>query len=506
MRHRSVAAGVSIRRPTAPVPLPSSNRVGPLLSDTAGPSLLGGWRRLVCHTPPVTISQRIRFATTSDQASIAYGVTGSGPALVKAANWLTHLEYDLESPVWRPYIEALSARFEMIRYDGRGTGLSDQTAGDMTFEQAVTDLEAVVDASGVDRFGLLGVSQGGSVAIGYAVRHPERVTHLVVVGGFARGQVRRGNVESEKRHHLFQQLAEVGWDIDDPTFRRVFTSQLIPDGTARQHRWFDDLIRRSSSREAARALMNVFSSIDVTEEARAVACPTLVVHSRGDHRVPFDEGRLIASLIPDARLVQLDSENHLPLDTEPAWEVLVAEMVGFVLPDAPSPSHPAGGWVAMLMTDIVDSTRMVSAIGDEAWAHVIQWHDRTLEELIVAGDGRVVSNTGDGFLATFTDVASAVECAVGIQRVLARHRSTAGYAPGVRMGVNGGVITRGSDGLSGIEIHKTARIAAAAGRDEVVVDAGLSDQLDSRFTLNEPHVVAAKGIDEDVTVVSIDWR
>lgn len=450
-------------------------------------------------------SQDIRFTASADGTSLAYAVTGSGSPLIRAANWLTHLEYDLESPVWRPYIDILSTRFTMVRYDGRGTGLSGRAAEELSFENAIDDLEAVVEASGVDQFPLLGVSQGGSVAIEYAARHPERVTNLVLVGAFARGHLRRGDIESEKQHQLFQQLVEVGWSSDDPTFRRVFTSLMIPGGTARQHEWFDELIRRSTPADSARALFDVFSSIDITENTKRVTCPTLVLHSRGDHRVPFDEGRLIASMIPSARLVQLDSENHLPLESEAAWGMLVSEVFRFILGESRPQASQKEGWVAMMMTDIVDSTRMASAVGDEAWSDVLQWHNRALEELIVAGDGRVAANTGDGFLATFTDVQTALDCAVGIQRALARHRRSAGYAPMVRIGVSAGHITREVDGLSGVEIHKTARIAAAGGADEIVVNASLADDVVSRYAFGAVRAISAKGIDEEVAVVSIEW-
>ncbi len=449
--------------------------------------------------------QEIRFCVADDGVRLGYAVTGSGPALVKAANWLTHLEYDFESPVWRHYLEALSSRFTLVRYDERGTGLSDRDVADITFEDLVADLEAVVDAAGVDRFPLLGISQGGSIATEYAVRHPERVSHLVMIGAYGRGRRRRGSQGAEREADLFEQLVTVGWGTDDATFRHVFTSQFIPSGTAHQHAWFDELMRQSVSGENALALFRVFANIDVSQRASEVEVPTLVLHSRGDLRVSFAEGRLLASLIPGARLVQLDSDNHLPLEKEPAWQVLLAEMMEF-LQATPEPTFkPKGSWAALLMTDIVDSTKMVSAIGDEAWTHVIRWHDRTLQDLIAASSGEVVSNTGDGFLATFGDETAAVGCAVEIQRELESHRRRAGYAPRVRIGVNSGVFTRDSQGISGLEVHKTARVAAAAEADEILVTPRVAARASGPFSYGPVHTIPAKGIDQEVEVQPVRW-
>ncbi len=235
--------------------------------------------------------------------------------------------------------------------------------------------------------------------------------------------------------------------------------------------------------------------------------PTLILHSRGDRRVRFSEGRELASLIPGARLVQLDSDNHLPLEGESAWRVVMREMTEFVL-GAPASDPGETGAVAMLMTDIVDSTKMVAAIGDEAWSHVIRWHDETLAELVVSGSGTVVSNTGDGLLATFADADDAIRCAAEIQRTLEAHRRNAGYAPQVRMGINVGVITHtADDGVAGLEIHKTARVAAAAEGGEILLSAEAGSALGRDHALGEERVVPAKGIDEgELPVRPLVWR
>ncbi len=277
------------------------------------------------------LEQRITFCRTPDGVSLAYAVTGAGARLVKAANWLTHVDYDWHSPVWRHWLVDLSVRHQLIRYDERGCGLSDRDVPDHTFEAWISDLETVVDAAGLDRFPLLGISQGGPVAIAYAARHPERVSHLVIYGSYAQGRRVRATSEGELRlHQLHVDLARNGWGIDDPAFRQVFTAQFMPDGTRELWDAFNELQRQTTSPENAARVLEVTGGIDVTGLAPLVQAPTLVLHARDDHRPPFEQGRLLASLIPDSRFVALDSSNHILLEDEPAWPVFLAEVEAFL--------------------------------------------------------------------------------------------------------------------------------------------------------------------------------
>lgn len=275
--------------------------------------------------------QQIRFCTAPDGVRIAYAVSGQGPPLLKAANWLNHLEYDWESPVWRRWLEEVSRHHTLIRYDERGCGLSDWDVEDLSFDAWVRDLETVVQAVGLDRFPLLGSSQGAPIAIAYAVRHPERVSRLVLHGAYARGVLRR-NPTPEKRAEVeaMSKLAEVGWGQENPAFRQIFTTLFIPGGTPEQHKWFNELERVSTSPQVAARFFRVLNEIDVSDIAPKVACPTLVSHSRQDARVPFEEGRLVAGLIPGARFAPLESRNHIVLDHEPEWKRWLAEMLGFL--------------------------------------------------------------------------------------------------------------------------------------------------------------------------------
>ena len=279
----------------------------------------------------MTERQHLRFCTSSDGVALAYAAVGQGPPLVKTANWLTHLEYDWESPIWRPWIEALSRRRTYVRYDTRGCGLADREPADVSLEGWVRDLEAVVDAAGLERFPLLGISQGGPIAIAYAARHPERVSHLVFYGSFLRGRLKRGGgPEKIEQALLYYKLTEHGWGSDNPSFRAVFANDFLPGGSQEMLRAFDELQRVSSSGAFAVRFMQASDQIDVTDLARRVTCPTLVMHSRGDRRVPFEEGRLVAATIPGARFVPLESDNHVLLAPEPAWERFLEEMDAFL--------------------------------------------------------------------------------------------------------------------------------------------------------------------------------
>jgi len=276
------------------------------------------------------LKQEIQFCTAPDGVRIAYASVGKGPPLVKTANWLNHLEYDWESPLWHHLLHALASENRLIRYDERGNGLSDWNADDISFEAFVKDLESVVEANGLDRFPLLGISQGCAVSIAYAVRHPERVSHLVLFGGFARGRLRRGSSGIAEQHTALMTLVRHGWGQENPAFRQIFTSQFLPRGTVEQIQWFNDLQRATTSPENAVRIMQVLAELDVTPILARVQAPTLVLHCRNDARVDFEEGRLIAAGIPGARFVALEGSNHIVLEDDPGRGRLLEEIRNFL--------------------------------------------------------------------------------------------------------------------------------------------------------------------------------
>lgn len=294
------------------------------------------------------LRQSIRFCTAADGTRIAYAISGSGPVLVKVGNWLSHLEHDLASPVWGHLIATLSRQHTVIRYDQRGTGLSDWDVATISFDAWVQDLEAVIDAAGVDRFALLGISQGVPVGLTYAARHPERVTQLVLHGGYARGRRRRSSdlVHLELADTNVR-LAELGWGRDNAAFRQFFTSQFIPDGNAEQQRWFNELERISTSPRNAARMMDTLYDIDVTPLLAEIDRPTLVLHATGDASVPFSEGRAIAGSIQQARFVPLATANHLMLEQDPEWPRWVAEVDDFLRPQADRGGADDGAFAAL---------------------------------------------------------------------------------------------------------------------------------------------------------------
>lgn len=283
------------------------------------------------------MEQQIRFCTTADGVRIAYATTGHGPPIIKAASWYSHLEFDWQSPVYRGLYQGIAARHRLIRYDARGTGLSDRNVGEISFETMVTDFTAVADAAGVDRFPLLGISQGGAVGIAYAVRRPERVSHLILLGAYARGMAHRpGYHQGPETMDALRGVMRQGWGSDDPSYRQLFTSQIIPDATPDQMRWFNEYERASASAETADKLFVAIANINVMELLPLVRVPTLIFHCRGDRRQPFEFGRELAAPIPKSRFVPLESNNHVVLEHEPAADVFFAEVADFLGDERPT--------------------------------------------------------------------------------------------------------------------------------------------------------------------------
>jgi pimeloyl-ACP methyl ester carboxylesterase/DNA-binding CsgD family transcriptional regulator len=284
-------------------------------------------------------SQNLRMCRTADGVGIAAANIGKGPPLVRAAHWFSHVEFDAQSLVWLHWLEELSRGRSFIRYDQRGCGLSDWDPHSVCFEDLINDLETVVDAYGLKRFALFGMSQGAAVAIAYAERYPERVSHLVLLGAYARGRLHRALVsEHRDMAATLLDVIRLGWTCDNPAFRQVFTTMLIPDGTREQQESLNELARLSTSAANGVATRKILYQIDVDALARRLRVPTLVFHARGDGFVEFNEGRYLATIIPSARFVPLDSRNHVLLKTEPAWQHFLTELRGFLAsPDEASP-------------------------------------------------------------------------------------------------------------------------------------------------------------------------
>lgn len=289
------------------------------------------------HGSSYCMNQQIRFCTSRDGTRIAFATAGEGPLLVRVNNWFTHLELDWDSPVWRHWSEALVAGRTLVRYDPRGSGLSDRNAGDFSFGAMVSDLEAVVDALELPRFSLLGLCQGGAVAVAYAARHPERVGRLALYDSYLHGAfVANAGEKLAQQARTFSQMIEIGWGRKVGAFRELFASLLMPEAMdARQIKAIDDMQRRSASPEAACRLWNAFHAFDVRAEAKHVRTPSLVFHVRGDAMVPFEAGRRLAAAIPNARFLPLEGNNHILRADEPAWPAFTSALNEFLTGDEP---------------------------------------------------------------------------------------------------------------------------------------------------------------------------
>lgn len=281
--------------------------------------------------------QQIRYASTDDGVKLAWSALdnsgkGNSTPLVQVATWLTHLQYDLESPLWAHWIRFLSGHFRCIRYDERGCGMSDRDVDDLSSTHWLGDLETVVDAAGIDRpFVLLGMSQGATAAIEYAAKHPQRVSHLILYGGYALGVNRVDNPKLREMYRAVTEVVRLGWGKDNPAFRQLFTSRFVPDATQVQLDWFNDQCLRVTSAVNAGKLLAARGDVDVRDLLAQVRVPTLVLHGSGDQIAPLEQGRQLAARIPGARFVQLETRNHVLLENDPAlreFQKAVLEFTG----------------------------------------------------------------------------------------------------------------------------------------------------------------------------------
>ncbi len=274
--------------------------------------------------------QRIGFCEVPDGTKIAYATVGSGRPLLKAANWLTHLEFDWTSPIWGECFAEIARTRTLIRYDERGCGLSDWEVKDLNFRAFVEDLETVADTLTLERVPLLGISQGAAVCIEYAVRHPERVSGLILIGGYAAGWRHIASPEEQARREAVRTLTELGWGTDNPAYRHIFSQTFMPDAGPDELAWFDEFQRVTTSPRNAARFQDAFGEIDVRDRLGLVSVPTIVLHSKDDQRIPLEQGRALASGIPGARFVPLESRNHVLVDYEPAWRTCMDAVQSFM--------------------------------------------------------------------------------------------------------------------------------------------------------------------------------
>jgi pimeloyl-ACP methyl ester carboxylesterase/DNA-binding CsgD family transcriptional regulator len=284
--------------------------------------------------------QQIRFCRSRDGTRLAYAICGKGPPILWIGHWIRHLDLDWDCLIWRPWLELLCRDHTVIRCDWRGCGLSDRKGLMYSLEKYVEDCEAVVEAAELRSFAIIGMANGASTAVQFAARHPEKVGHLVLWGSQASGWVVRGRTPRQvEQCETRLKMIELGWPNDNPAYGQFFTVLHMPDAAPEQIRSYNELLRRTTSPETAIRLVRSFWETDISGSLAHVRCPTLVLHAREDAIIPFEEGRQVASQIPGARFVSLESRNHIPVDTEPAWKQLVETLKSFL--PIPPPSAAA---------------------------------------------------------------------------------------------------------------------------------------------------------------------
>ncbi len=412
------------------------------------------------------MDQDIRFCTTSDGVRIAYAVVGSGPPLVRVLGWFTHLELDWQAPWVKALVEELGSRYTYIRYDGRGMGLSDRDVEDFSLDALVRDLAAVVDATSYDKVVLEGISQGGPVAIAYAVLHPERVSHLILYGSFAHLPPPRTTEQAEMREAVLT-LVRQGWGSNKPAFRQTFTAMFMPDAEPERIQWFNELQRASATPEtAAKFIENVYK-LDVRDILKDVGVPTLVLHARRDQAVSFKGGRDLAAGIPNARFIPLESDNHALKTEEPAFlefERAVDEFIGVEAARQPDASLPSGTAI-ILFLDIADSTALTERLGDAAFRAKARDLDEALRAAIREHAGTPIEGKllGDGVLATFAAARDAIACAQSC-RIAA---DNAGLP--LHIGLHAGDVLHEEGNVYGGAVNIAARISGEAAPGDVLV-------------------------------------
>jgi class 3 adenylate cyclase len=398
-----------------------------------------------------------------------------------------------------------------VRYDGRGMGLSDRRVGDYSLEAQVCDLEAVVDALGLERFALYAISQSGPTAITYAVRHPARVSHLILYGSFARME---GvfDLEGRQQFEAMLTLVRQGWGSDMPAFRQFFTCAFMPDADIETIRAFNELQRVSASGDNVVDLMTAALDIDVRPLLPRVTVPTLVIHLRGDMVVPFESGRELATGIPGARFLSLDGRNHIPLPSEPVARVMAKAIYEFLGDSEPAPAGAeapaASGVCTILFTDVEGSTALTERLGDAKAREVLRNHERIVREALRVHGGVEVKAMGDGFMASFSSATRALECAIAMQRAFAAHDDEHPETPiRVRIGLNAGEPIAEDEDLFGTAVIVAARIAALAQGGEILASDVVRQLVAGKgFLFADRGEVALRGYEDPVRLYEARWR
>jgi class 3 adenylate cyclase/pimeloyl-ACP methyl ester carboxylesterase len=450
------------------------------------------------------MEQQIRFCTTSDGVRIAYATVGQGPPLVSVSGWVSHLGLDWNHPDVRPFFEGLAKGRLLVRYDKRGTGLSDWDAQDFSMEARMRDLGAVVDALGLDRFALMGLSEGGPTALVYASRNPERVTRLVLYGSFHRWPHSREVMEP------ILALIRAQWGMASAALSAAF----VPSADPAQVASFTEMERVSASAETAARILEVNMGLDLTPLLKGIRAPTLVIHRRGDTIAPFKVGREMAALIPGARFEPLEGE-HMPVygDSKAILNAIDA-FLGEEGEQAAAQVAPAG-LVTILFTDMEGSTTLTQRLGDARAQEVLREHNAIIREALKAHAGSEIKHTGDGVMASFPTASGALECAIAVQQGFAERNSgvgARGQAPlpepiRVRIGLNAGEPVAEEEDLFGTAVQLAARVCAQAEPGRILVPEGVRHLVAGKgFLFSDRGDVALRGFEDPVRLYELRWE
>jgi class 3 adenylate cyclase len=450
----------------------------------------------------VGMEQQIRYCTTSDGVRIAYAVTGSGPPVVRVAGWFTHLESEMtmEAAYALRVLAPLVEDFTVIRYDGRGMGLSQRDVTDFSLDSKMRDLEAVVDAMGLEEVFLFAASEGGAVAVAFAVRHPEKTKRMVLWDSFARAPM----ADDPEAARAMLSMIKVGWGLDIPAYRQFFTSLFIPDGNSKHVAEFTEAMRASSSPDNALTFAMHLGGIDVKHLLPEVRVPTLVMHRRGDIVVPFEAGQELAMRIPNARFMSLEGRNHIILRDEPEVAATFRAAKDFFLEGERPAAAVLGqsGLVSILFTDMAGSTDLTQRVGDETAQEAVRRHNSVVRKALKAHSGTEIKHTGDGIMASFASGRRAVDCAIEIQREFAADDNVR-----VRIGLNAGEPVEEERDLYGTSVQLAARVCAKAEPGQILVSNVVRElTMGKGFLFSDVGDVALKGFEDPVRLYEVRWK
>jgi class 3 adenylate cyclase len=442
------------------------------------------------------MQQRVQFCTTSDGVNIAYAVIGQGPPLIFVPGWVSHLEMNWENADSRAQYERLARDFTLVRYDKRGTGLSDRDVDDFGLEARLLDLEAVVDRLGLKRYALRGQSEGGPVAIAHAVRHPECVSHLVLLGTFA-------HIGHSEAADALITLIAAEWGLGSATMANIF----VPTGSKEQQEWFVHYQREAASRQGAAAMLRANIETDVRDMLKDVVAPTLVIHSEEDLAVPFSHARDLAKTIPNAQLMRYKGD-HAALTARDEIDAMTREFIfgdADEEPDEP-PATAASGLLTIMFTDVERNTELLARLGDAAWRALLREHEMITRDLLKKHGGAEIKTIGDAFMASFASAAGALECAVGLQRAFAKRNEQANEPIRVRVGLNTGEPIAEAGDLFGASVTMASRICGKAEPGQILA-ANVVRELAAgkRFLFADHGDVVLRGFEDPVRLYEVHW-